>query len=239
MDVVISVGGSVLAPSRGPDRVSKWTEAIEALVEDGHRVGVVVGGGAIARDYIDSARALGADEIALDDLGIAITRINARLVIAALGDAVHPEPALDYAAAKTHLRSADVCVMGGTSPGHTTDAVAAALAEFLGADLLVLATSVAGVFDADPNQTGSASQYDSLSAAELVELIAANEMNAGSRAPVDLLAAKLIDRARLRTIVLDGTDPRRTVRAVTAGDHDGTDIVPTESGDSPNPTTDR
>ena len=230
MDVVISVGGSVLAPSRGPDRVTAWADAVEELVEAGHRVGIVVGGGAIAREYIDTARSLGADEIALDDLGIAITRVNARLLIAALGDAVHPEPAHDYAGAKTHLRSADVAVMGGTSAGHTTDAVAAALAERLGAELLVLATSVSGVFDADPERDETASQYESLTAAELVERMSALALNAGSRAPVDVLAAKLIDRAGLRTIVLDGSDPTNAIRAITTGEHDGTDIVPTSRG---------
>ena len=231
MDVVISIGGSVLAPSRGPERVAAWADAIDELVEAGHQLGIVVGGGAIAREYIETARALGADEIALDDLGIAVTRVNARLLIAALGDTVHPEPAHDYAAAKTQLRSADVAVMGGTSAGHTTDAVAAALAERIGADLLVLATSVPGVFDADPEHDETARQYDRLTAAELVEEMSALALNAGSRAPVDVLAAKLIDRAGLPTIVLDGSDPGTTVRAINTSEHGGTDITPTPRHD--------
>jgi uridylate kinase len=56
-------------------------------------------------------------------------------------------------------------------------------------------------------------------------------MNAGSSAPVDLLAAKLIERSGVRTIVLDGTEPERIADAVRYGEHDGTDIVPQGADD--------
>jgi uridylate kinase len=117
-------------------------------------------------------------------------------------------------------------------PGQTTDAVAAALAEYVNADLLVYATSVDGVYDADPTADPEAERYAELSADELVEVIAPMSRDAGSSAPVDLLAAKLIDRAGMRTIVLDGTDPERIESAVLRGEHTGTDIVP-QGSDEP------
>jgi uridylate kinase len=43
---------------------------------------------------------------------------------------------------------------------------------------------------------------------------------------VDLLAAKLLQRSGLRGIVLDGSDPDAVRRAIEAGEHAGTDIVP-------------
>jgi uridylate kinase len=49
---------------------------------------------------------------------------------------------------------------------------------------------------------------------------------AGASAPVDLLAAKLIERSTMRTVVLDGTDPERVADAVLRGEHSGTDVVP-------------
>jgi len=70
-----------------------------------------------------------------------------------------------------------------------------------------------------------------MTAGELVDIIADIEMNAGSSAPVDLLAAKLIERSGVRTIVLDGTDPQRIVDAVLYGDHEGTDIIPDGADD--------
>jgi uridylate kinase len=115
--------------------------------------------------------------------------------------------------------------MGGTTPGHTTDAVAALLAEMVGADLLVYATSVPGVFSADPNETDGAERYDRLTASELVDVIASIETAAGSNAPVDLLAAKIIERSGLQAVVLDGTEPGRIAAAV-AGNVDGTEVFP-------------
>ncbi len=221
----------MLAPDLDPDRVEAHAAVVERLVDEGCSVGVVVGGGSVARDYIEAARALGSDEIRLDDVGIAVTRLNARLLISALGEDATPSPDESYEEAGESIRRGDVAVMGGVTPGQTTDAVSAALAEYVDADLLVYATSVPGVFSADPNEDADAERYDRLTASELVDVIAGIEMSAGSSAPVDLLAAKLIERSRVRSVVLDGTDPDRILDAVLYGEHDGTDIVPEGSPD--------
>jgi len=233
MKVVVSIGGSVLAPDLGAERVSEHAAVIEALADEGCSLGAVVGGGGVAREYIGTARDLGANEIQLDQIGIDVTRLNARLLIAALGEDAVPAPAEDYEEAGEAMRRGDVCVMGGVTPAQTTDAVSAALAEYVNADLLVYATSVPGVFSADPNETDDARRFDELSASELVDVIADLDMNAGSSAPVDLLAAKIIERSGVRTVVLDGTDPSRVADAVRYGDHEGTDVVPESAGDEP------
>ena len=230
MRVVISIGGSVLAPDLDADRVAGHAAAVERLVEADCEVGAVVGGG-VARDYIGAARRLGANEVQLDQIGIDVTRINARLLISALGDRAAPSPAHEYEGAGEALRRGDVAVMGGVMPGQTTDAVAAALAEYVDADLLVYATSVDGVFSADPDADPDAEQHARLTGTELVDLVAPMSRGAGASAPVDLLAAKLIERSKMRTVVLDGTDPERIAAAVLHGDHSGTDVVPEGSHD--------
>jgi uridylate kinase len=225
MKVVVSIGGSVLAPDLDTKRVDGHARAIESLVEAGWDVGVVVGGGSVARDYIDAARRLGANEIQLDQIGIEVTRLNARLLLSALDVDSVATPAETYEDAGEAMRHGDVAVMGGIAAGQTTDAVSAALAEYTDATLLVYATSVPGVFSADPNEDAGAERFDQLTASELVDIIAGVEMSAGSSAPVDLIAAKLIERSRVRTIVLDGTDPNAIVDAVLDGTHEGTDII--------------
>ena len=224
MRIVVSIGGSVLAPDLEADRVEAHADTIDELRADGHEIATVVGGGSVARRYIESARELGATEYDLDALGIDVTRLNARLLITSLDHSATPEPARSHEAARASLRRGEIAVMGGTTPGHTTDAVAALLAEMVSADLLVYATSVPGVFSADPNESDEAERYDRLTANELVDVIASIETAAGSNAPVDLLAAKIIERSGLRTVVLDGTDPSRIAAAV-AGDADGTEVV--------------
>ncbi|ERH09978.1 MAG: putative uridylate kinase [halophilic archaeon J07HX64] len=225
MRVVVSVGGSVLVPELEAERVEAYAETLLDLVESGHELGVVVGGGPVAREYIGTARALGADEISLDRLGIEVTRLNARLLAGALGDAAVSRPVEAVESARELFRRGDIPVLGGTTPGHTTDAVATGVAEHAGADLLVYATSVDGVFDADPGVDDDAAKLDRLSPTELVEVVGEVELDAGSNAPVDLLAAKLLQRSDLRAVVVDGSDPERVAAAVD-GEHDGTDIVP-------------
>jgi len=226
MKVVVSIGGSVLAPDLDADRVAAYADAIQSLDAQGHTLGTVVGGGPTARDYIGSARDLGANEIELDQLGIAVTRLNGRLLIAALDDRAAPTPAESYDEGREAIRRGDIPVLGGIVAAQTTDAVAAAFAEYVGADLLVYATSVPGVYNADPNEDDDATRFDELGADELVDVIADIEMDAGSSAPVDLLAAKIIQRSGIRTMVLDGTDPERVVRAVEDGEFDGSEILP-------------
>ncbi|MES3516615.1 MAG: UMP kinase [Natronomonas sp.] len=223
MRVVVSIGGSVLAPDLDADRVRSYAGVVDGLIESGHEVAAVVGGGDAAREYIGAARELGATEYDLDALGIAVTRLNARLLVAALATAT--DVAESHEAARRGLRRDGVAVMGGTAPGQTTDAVAAMLAETTEADLLVFATSVPGVFSADPNDTADAERFDRLSATDLVDLVASLETSAGSNTPVDLLAAKVIQRSGLRAVVLDGTDPDRIENAI-VGAFDGTEIVP-------------
>jgi len=225
MKVVVNVGGSVLAPDLEPDRVADYAAAIQSLDEAGHTMGAVVGGGPTAREYIGTARELGANEIELDQLGIAVTRLNGRLLIAALDDRAAPTPAESYESGREAIRRGDIPVLGGIVAAQTTDAVAAAFAEYVNADLLVYATSVNGVYNADPESDTEATRFDQLTAGELVDIIANMEMNAGSSAPVDLLAAKVIERSGIRTIVLDGTDPQRVVDAVQNDEFDGTEIL--------------
>jgi uridylate kinase len=233
MRVVVSIGGSVLVPGLSPERVGAYADVVESLDSGGHTLGTVVGGGQTARDYITTARELGANEIELDQLGIEVTRLNARLLVAALDDRAAPTPPEDYDTGREALRRGDIPVMGGVVAGQTTDAVATGLAEHVDADLLVFATSVPGVFDADPSEDPDATKFERMTADELVALIAESDMNAGSNVPVDLLAAKILQRSGIRAVVLDGTDPEAVGHAIRTGEHDGTDVVPTDGNATP------
>lgn len=223
MRAVLSLGGSVLVPEVDADAVGGYAATIEEVVGAGVELGVVVGGGSIAREYIGAARQLAADEVALDRLGIDATRLNARLLAAGLDSATLAD---DYEAAEAAIGRGETAVMGGVAPGQTTDMVAAVVAEATNADLLVYGTATDGVYDADPETDPDASKFSSLTPTELVEVIAPMSRTAGASAPVDLLAAKLIERAGLHTVVLDATDPDRIADAILDGDHDGTNIAP-------------
>ena len=220
MKVVISLGGIFFSDA---ERLKKVAVVFDELVHSCNLC-VVTGGGERAREYIKLARELGANEAQCDYLGIALTRINAKLLIAALKQ-VYPEPFSDYrevAIAKAN-DSGKIAVMGGVNPGYTTDAVAAILAEYLNADLLINVTSVDGIYDADPRKYPGAKKYDRISAKELVALTMKEELKAGSRIVIDPVAAKIIERSSIKTIVINGDNPRNIVDAV-QGKHRGTEI---------------
>jgi uridylate kinase len=220
MILVVSIGGSVLTSNLDPERIRKYASSIQALAEE-HTTYIVVGGGRIARDYITAARDLGANEVECDIIGIDMTRINAKLLIAAMGNSAYPVPLTSYQDARNAALTGRVVVMGGLIPGQTTDAVSAVLAEYVGADLLINATSVDGVYTADPNLDSKAEKISSMTPSQLVDIVIKINMSAGSNSPLDPLAAKIIQRCGIKTIVIDGREPEN-INEAAAGRHNGT-----------------
>jgi uridylate kinase len=222
MRVVVSIGGSVLIEKMEPERIQSFAAVLRSLSTD-NELFVVVGGGNTARKYIKMGRALGANEAVCDRIGIDITRLNAYLFILALGRAAYPEVVTRYQDALTAGRLG-IVVMGGVSPGYTTDAVSAILAEYVSADLLINATSVDGVYTSDPKIDPSSRRYDTITSSELVRIVAGTRLDAGSISVIDPVGAKVIERSGIKTIVLDGKDPNNILKAV-KGEKIGTVIL--------------
>ncbi|AEA46805.1 UMP kinase [Archaeoglobus veneficus] len=221
MRVVLSLGGSMVMQDFNADRIKAYASVIEKLASK-HTILVVVGGGRVARNYISTARSLGADETFCDYLGIGVTRLNAMLLASAIKQAPKVVPE-DFRQAYELSLSHSVVVMGGTFPGHTTDATAALLAEFVNADVLLNATSVDGVYSADPRKDPNAVRYDRITAKELVRIVSVGETKAGSSNVIDLLAAKVIERSGIRTVIFLG-EPENIEKAL-KGDVEGIGTV--------------
>ena len=206
MKFVLSLGGSVLGFSEGFEKIAeniqKFAAVLEKLSED-HTIFVVVGGGRIAREYIRIGREVGADETYCDLIGIAVTRLNAMLLASAIKSAPRRIP-VDFIEAAELGEMHRVVVMGGTFPGHTTDATAALLAEFVSADAFLNATSVDGVYTDDPRVNKEARKIPRMTPRELVELVSRAAMEAGANVVIDLLAAKVIERSGIKTVVFLG-----------------------------------
>ncbi len=213
----------MIAPTLAQDNFLKYADVIRKLARE-HVVLVVTGGGKAARDYIDVARSMGANEAVCDLIGISLSRLNARLLISALSSAAFQDIPANYREAETAMSSHKVVVMGGVAPGQTTDAVSAILSEYVQADLLVVATSVDGVYTADPNINKDAQRLDEVTTAELVKIVMSTEMKAGSKSVIDPLAAKIIERSKMSAVVIDGRDPSILLDVV-RGEHVGTRII--------------
>lgn len=217
MKVVLSLGGSILGDE---GKIKDYAAVIEDLSKE-HKFFVVTGGGKLARELIAKARALGANETLCDMIGIEVTRINAMLLASAIKTAPKIIPK-DFGEVESLSRNYNVVVMGGTFPGHTTDATAALLAEYMSADLFLNATSVDGVYSADPKVSKDAVKIEKMTPSKLVEVVVKAEMVAGANVVMDLLAAKIIERSKIKTIVFKG-DPENIVR-IMRGEKIGTVI---------------
>lgn len=218
MRAVISLGGRIISDAVDAGDLDDHVAVIDDLARELDTLVVVTGAGALKRYQ----RVLdGVPEARKDIVGMQAARLHAATLAAALdANAAIPdtqEEVVDLAA------SHDVVVVGGMTPGQSTDAVAAAAAELIGADRLVLATTVDGVYEDDPREHPDTERYDELSYDELLDLIWDYESGAGTYALIDATAAKLLQRSELETVVLDGRDPDTLSRCLD-DDHGGTVI---------------
>lgn len=224
--VVIAFGGSVLAPEEpDPEWLRKVAKAIREWSEE-RRVFVVVGGGRTARRSIHLARESGASEEDLDRVGIQATRLNAQILLAFLrGADVECNADVPLSVREGGLCPFRAVVMGGTTPGHSTDHVAAELAHECHADRLVIATNVDGVYDKDPRAHDDATRFETMSYGQLQELVGPDWTEAGMATIVDPPAAALLAESNIETLVLDGMDLGNVGKAVQGETVDGTRIT--------------
>lgn len=228
MKVSLKLGGHVLFDEGGSlvrGLAIRYAELLRRLWGEGHVVHVVVGGGPPARALIASARAVGCPEPICDEVGIEVSRINARILASMLHGLAHQPIPRTYEELRWALSTGRMVVCGGLQPGQSTTAVAAILAELMGADLMVVATDVDGVYTEDPRRSPSARRIPEMSYGELRELISRLSSEAGGFKLFDHVALGVIERSRITCRVVDGRDPDNVARAV-RGEEVGTRIGP-------------
>jgi len=224
MKVTISLGGSIMVPDE-PDinYIKKVANLLSELCND-HEIAVVAGGGKLAREYIEITRGLGSSEEFSDNVGIAATRMNAYLLISAIGSKANQKPALDIQTAAKQMGKGKIAVMGGTDPGHSTDAVAAELAEITKADLFIKATDVDAIYDKDPQEHKDAKRLDEISIDQLTPLVESQSSKAGTYALIDMRAVQALKRSKVKGAFLSGRDFDNLKRAIEGKDFKGTSI---------------
>lgn len=226
--IVIKVSGRVFGTG-GADSVGDYARLLARVGRHCQPV-VVAGGGAVARHYISHARSSGADETTLDELGIEVSRLNARLLICALGGRAHPHPPTTLGEAGRAADGGLIVVAGGLHPGQSTNGTAALIAERVGAAQFINATDVDGVYDRDPNRYKDAKMYKRISVGELRGILAREGSAAGGYDLMDMVALKIIERSGIRTRIIR-SDPKVLEGAI-RGDPAaaGTEITADPSG---------
>ena len=152
---------------------------IREVADLGVEVGVVVGGGNIWR----GRQGLDMDRVTADQMGMLATVINALAVSEAISGAGVEAKVLtsiaisgvgemfNHKLADKYLKEGKVVVFGGGTgnPFFSTDTGASLKAAEIGADALLLAKNIDGIYDSDPKLNPNAKKFDSLTYDEYVE----------------------------------------------------------------------
>ena len=184
---------------------------------------IIAGGGKIARHYISHARSSGADESTLDELGIEISRLNAKLLIYALKDKAYPHPPTSLKEAKIAVDSGLIVVAGGLNPGQSTNGAAALIAEKTNAIQFLNATDVDGIYDSDPNKNKKAKKFKRIEIKKLRNMLVHEDSVAGGYDLMDIVALKIIERSKIKTRVINSNI--KTLEKALKGLDVGTEII--------------
>ncbi|MFB0514660.1 MAG: UMP kinase [Candidatus Bathyarchaeia archaeon] len=214
MRLVLRIGGSVVASPFNPVLLSGYADLLAKLKREGHVVAAVVGGGSLARKMIKVAKEIGLKEPEQDEVAISVSRLVAQLLLMKLGEAAARKVPMSIEEAADFVRDGKIAVMGGLKPGMTTDAVAAMLAERIGADLLVKATDQEGIYTRDPRKYRDARKLDVLSFDDLTRFFEKEKHEAGIHQVLDPEAVRILKKRKTRTIVLNGFNPNNVFLAV-------------------------
>jgi uridylate kinase len=183
----------------------------------------VAGGGKIARHYINHARSSGADESTLDELGIEISRLNAKLLIYALKGKAYSHPPISLKEAQQAVESGLIVVAGGLHPGQSTNGTAALIAEKINASQFINATDVNGIYDSDPNNNKKAKMFKKIEIKSLKKILIHEDSVAGGYDLMDIVALKIIERSKIKTRVIK-LDIKNLEKAI-KGQLIGTEII--------------
>ena len=155
----------------------------------------VAGAGAKAKEMLQLYRKFDLPEGFLDHLGIELTHVNARALARLIGGVY----CRDFAQVEASLLRKPVT--GGQVPGQSTDAVAAELADFLGADVLVLVKDVGGIYATDPKEDPGARVIHKIGFNELKSKLL-GETRAGHYGVLDPQSVHVIIRSKIKTHVV-------------------------------------
>jgi uridylate kinase len=183
--LLLKLSGEGLAGEEGfgihPGVIGRIAEQIREIHDLGIQISLVIGGGNIIRGI--TAASQGMDRAQADYMGMLASVINAMALQDALekvGVPTRVQTAIEIAqVAETYIRRRAirhlekgriVIFAGGTgNPFFTTDTAAALRAAEIGADIVMKATQVDGVYSADPTTDPSAVRYAKLTFAEALQ----------------------------------------------------------------------
>jgi uridylate kinase len=226
--ILLKVSGEALAGEAGRgldfDVIKAVGQSVKQCVDMGVQVGIVTGGGNYWRGVKDGGGKM--ERSRADQMGMLATVMNSLAIAEALEQInvpVRVQTMIDmpriaesycYGRAMHHLEKGRVVVFGGGSgnPYFSTDSAAALKAAEIGADILLMAKNIDGVYTADPKTDPTAVRLDEMQYSRILE----EHLNV-----IDSTAACLLQDNHIPTMIFALNPPENIVRVV-CGEQIGT-----------------
>ena len=217
--VIIKISGEALAGDKGmgfdQSVIARVVDQIVAVHDLGVEVGIVVGGG----NFWRGRQGTNMDRTTADHMGMLATVMNSLAMMDAIeqrGVPVRVQTALDMVSlaepfilrkALRHFEQGRIVIFacGTGNPYCSTDTAAALRACEIGADILLMAKNVDGIYDSDPKTNPFAQKYESLRYADII--------NQGLKV-IDFTAATMCMENDVPTLAFGLNEPNSIVRAV-------------------------
>lgn len=177
--ILLKMGGEALAGKGGfgidPTQAAEVAEVVKGVYDLGVQIAIVIGAGNLWRGAV--GKDLGMERSTADHMGMIATVMNSLALQDALenvGVVTRVQTAIEMRTvaepyirlrAMRHLEKGRVVIFGGGTgnPYFTTDSAGALRANEIGADVLIKATKVDGIYDSDPEKNPNAKRYDEIS----------------------------------------------------------------------------
>jgi len=219
--IMLKLSGETLAGPEGfginAQKARDIAQRVKEVSNLGIQVGIVIGAGNLWRGR--TGLEMGMDQATADYMGMLGTVMNALALMDAmekLNIETRVQSAIEMRAvaepyirrrAIRHLEKGRVVIFGGGTgnPFFSTDTAAALRATEIGADVLIKATKVDGMYDSDPKNNHRAKKFDKISYIEALNL---------RQAVMDSTAVSLCMENKLPILILDFWDNSALLKAI-------------------------
>jgi len=225
LDYVLDLGGSIVNPGTlNEGFLLGFQTLIKEYIALGKTFGIIVGGGAIARQYQEFLRThfetAGED---LDRVGVRATKLNNELVRIILKKFAYPKLLEKPNEILSQAGEYKVLVFSGWKTGWSTDYIAVLIAKRFGVGEILSLSNIKGVYAFKDGKPQEDQLIPQLSWQEYEAMIA-SEWTPGMKVPFDPVATKQAKDDKLTVFILDGRDQANVKQCLNGQPFVGTTI---------------
>ncbi|MBM3231943.1 UMP kinase [Candidatus Pacearchaeota archaeon] len=201
--IILSLGGSLIVPEK-IDPI--WLDKFKLLIlklKNKYKFVVVCGGGFVAREYITLLEKEHKSKKEQSIAGIAVTRMNARIMMQIFGDSANKELPMDMKQIKELLSKKDIVFCGALryAPNQTSDSTAAKIANYLKTRFINI-TNVPGLYSDNPIKNKNAKFIPNISWKSFEKRALGIKYKPGQHFVLDQKASIIIRKNKIKTYII-------------------------------------